>query len=166
MLDQPTSMPNSRGFDSRMDMEWIRAIRENTLISILIMDVDKFKVYNDTYGHQQGDLVLQTVAKTLTYSLGRPGDFAARWGGEEFVVLLPNTDLNGAIHIAEKIRIKISNSVIPCQDGANTKVTISIGVKTQAPGKDSSRENFILEADKALYTAKNSGRNRVCQAEN
>jgi len=164
MLDQLTSIPNRRGFDNRMDMEWIRAIRENTLISVLIMDVDKFKVYNDTYGHQQGDAVLQTVAITVTQSLGRPGDFAARWGGEEFVVLLPNTDLNGALHIAEKIRMNISNVVIPCADGTDTKVTVSIGVKTQAPGQDSSRASFIAEADKALYKAKESGRNRVCHA--
>ena len=162
MLDQLTSVPNRRGFDNRMDMEWVRAIRENTLISILIIDVDKFKVYNDTYGHQQGDAVLKAVAKTVTQSLGRPGDFAARWGGEEFVVLLPNTDANGALNIAERMRRDIGNAVIPCADGAETKVTISVGVKTQAPGQNSSRESFIAEADKALYKAKESGRNRVC----
>ena len=162
MIDQLTSIPNRRGFDSRMDMEWIRAIRENSLISILIMDVDKFKVYNDTYGHQQGDKVLKAVASSVLQALQRPGDFGARWGGEEFVVLLPNTDLNGALHIAEKIRVNISNLVIHCADGTDTKVTISIGVKTQAPRQDSSRENFINEADKALYKAKETGRNRVC----
>jgi diguanylate cyclase (GGDEF)-like protein len=164
MLDQLTSIPNRRGFDSRMDMEWIRAIRENTLISMLIMDVDKFKVYNDTYGHQQGDVVLQAVAITIAQSLNRPGDFSARWGGEEFVVLLPNTDLNGALHIAEKIRLNVSNLSIPCADGTDTKVTVSIGVKTQAPHQNSSRDSFITEADKALYKAKESGRNRVCHA--
>ena len=165
MIDQLTSIPNRRGFDSRMDMEWIRAIRENTLISVLIMDVDKFKVYNDTYGHQQGDVCLQTVAKTISRSLNRPGDFAARWGGEEFVVLLPGTDINGALKIAERIRKNISEVVICCADGTDTTVTISIGVKTQAPSLDSSRLNFINEADKALYKAKETGRNRVCHAE-
>ena len=165
MIDQLTSIPNRRGFDSRMDMEWIRAIRENTPTSILIMDVDKFKVYNDTYGHQQGDVVLQAVAKTVSQSLNRPGDFAARWGGEEFVVLLPNTDLAGAQNIAEKIRLNISKAVIPCVDSTETKVTVSIGVKTQLPGQGVSRENLLAEADKALYQAKESGRNRVCCAD-
>jgi diguanylate cyclase (GGDEF)-like protein len=165
MIDQLTSIPNRRGFDNRMDMEWVRAIRENTLVSILIMDVDKFKVYNDTYGHQQGDMALRAVAKTLTRSLDRSGDFAARWGGEEFVVLLPNTDLKGALNIAEKIRLNISNVIIPCADGTETKVTISIGVKTHAPRQDSSRESFISEADRALYKAKETGRNRVCHSD-
>lgn len=165
MIDQLTSIPNRRGFDNRMDMEWVRAIRESTLMSVLVLDVDKFKVYNDTYGHQQGDAVLQTVAVTIARSLGRPGDFAARWGGEEFVVLLPNTDLGGALHIAEKIRVNVSDAIIPCQNGTKTKVTISIGVKTQAPGQNSSRDSFISEADKALYRAKETGRNRVCLAD-
>ena len=165
MLDQLTSIPNRRGFDNRMDMEWVRAIRENTLISVLIMDVDKFKVYNDTYGHQQGDVVLQAVAVTVTQSLSRPGDFAARWGGEEFVVLMPNTDISGAVRIAEMIRQNISEKVIACADGTDTRVTVSIGVRTQSPGQNSSRDSFIAEADKALYMAKESGRNRVCHAD-
>ena len=161
MIDQLTSIPNRRGFDSRMDMEWIRAIRENTLISILILDVDKFKEYNDTYGHQQGDVVLWTVAKTVSQSLNRPGDFAARWGGEEFVVLLPNTDCTCARNIAERIRHNVSNTHISCIDGTETRITVSIGGNTQSPQLDSSREGFIAGADKALYRAKESGRNRV-----
>jgi diguanylate cyclase (GGDEF)-like protein len=164
MLDQLTSIPNRRGFDNRMDMEWIRAIRENTSISFLIIDVDKFKAYNDTYGHQQGDRVLQAVAKALTLSLNRPGDYAARWGGEEFVVLLPTTDESGAMTIAEKIRLNISNVVIPCVDGLETKITVSIGANTQTPLRTNSRDEFVAGADKALYRAKESGRNRVCHA--
>ena len=164
MLDQLTSIPNRRGFDNRMDLEWIRAMRENTYISLLIMDVDKFKVYNDTYGHQQGDRVLQAVAKAVTQSLNRAGDYAARWGGEEFVVLLPNTDLDGALFIAERIRVKIGDEAIPCADGSETKVTVSIGVNSQKPLRAGSRESFIFEADKALYRAKESGRNRVCHS--
>ena len=165
MIDQLTSIPNRRGFDNRLDMEWIRAIRENTLISVLILDVDKFKFYNDTYGHQQGDIVLQAVAKTVSQSLYRPGDFVARWGGEEFIVLLPNTGIKGVQSIAERVRRDICNMVISCTDGTETKVTASIGVKTQAPRQDSSRDNFISEADKALYQAKESGRNRVCYSD-
>ena len=161
-MDGLTSIPNRRGFDNRIDMEWLRAIRDNTFISILMMDVDKFKIYNDTYGHQQGDVVLQAVAKTMTQSLERPSDFGARWGGEEFIVLLPNTDSGGALTIAERIRLNISNVVIPCADGTETKVTVSIGVNTQKPQSNSSCDIFISEADKALYKAKKSGRNRVC----
>jgi len=164
-IDQLTSIPNRRGFDNRMDMEWIRAIRENTFISLLMVDIDKFKIYNDTYGHLQGDRVLQAIAKTITQSLNRPGDYTVRWGGEEFVVLLPNTDLNGALTIAERIRLNISKTVIPCIDGSETKVTVSIGVNTQTPQRDSSQDVFISEADKALYKAKESGRNRVCHSE-
>jgi len=161
-MDGLTSIPNRRGFDNRIDMEWLRAIRDNTFISILMMDVDKFKIYNDTYGHQQGDVVLQAVAKTMTQSLERPSDFGARWGGEEFIVLLPNTDSGGALTIAERIRLNISNVVIPCADGTETKVTVSIGVNTQKPQSNSLCDIFISEADKALYKAKKSGRNRVC----
>ena len=165
IVDQLTAIPNRRGFDNRLDMEWTRAMRENTLISILVMDIDKFKIYNDTYGHQQGDVALRAVAQTLERSLSRPGDFAARWGGEEFVVLLPNTDMNGAENISERIRLKISGIIIPCADGTETRVTVSIGVNMQAPGRDSSRDGFIEEADKALYKAKEAGRNRVCRSD-
>ena len=164
MIDELTAVPNRRGFTSRLDMEWVRAIRENTLISILILDVDKFKNYNDTYGHQQGDVALKTVARTISQTLHRPGDFAARWGGEEFVVLLPNTELEGAYRIAENIRRSVNRVVISCTDGAQTKVSVSIGINTQAPRLDGSCERFFSEADKALYKAKESGRNQVCCA--
>ena len=161
MIDKLTSIPNRRGFDSRMDMEWSRAIRESECISMLMMDVDKFKMYNDTYGHQQGDVVLQTIAKAIVNSLNRPGDYAARWGGEEFVVLLPNTDINAASQIAEQIRLNVSDLVIPCEDDTETRVTISIGLNALTPNRNSSLELFISEADKLLYNAKELGRNRV-----
>ena len=162
MKDQLTEILNRRGFESRMNMEWPRAIRENSLISILMMDVDHFKDYNDTYGHQQGDVVLQTIAMTVTQSLNRPGDFIARWGGEEFFVLLPNTDLAGALNIAELIRTNIEKTVILSYNGKETGITVSIGVNTQSPSYDNSRERFIKGADTALYKAKEAGRNRVC----
>jgi diguanylate cyclase (GGDEF)-like protein len=162
MVDQLTDIPNRRSFDNRLNMEWSRAIREKTSISLLMMDVDKFKVYNDTYGHQQGDIVLQTVASVFQQTLKRPGDFAARWGGEEFAVLLPLSDSSGALMVAEQIRANVESAVIPCQDGGTTKVTISIGVNTECPGCDSLIDSFISSADSALYTAKANGRNRVC----
>jgi len=162
MRDQLTEILNRRGFDNRMNMEWVRAIRDDAIISILMIDIDRFKEYNDTYGHQQGDVALQAVAQSVSQSLNRPSDVAARWGGEEFAVLLSNTDLNGAQVIAERIRSNISNVVVPCVDGTETKLTVSIGLNTQMPQVGSSREIFILEADKALYKAKMLGRNRVC----
>ncbi|MCL2124954.1 MAG: diguanylate cyclase [Oscillospiraceae bacterium] len=165
MIDQLTSISNRRGFDKRMDMEWIRAMRDKSSIGFLIMDVDKFKVYNDAYGHQQGDIVLQSVARTVEQSLNRPGDFAARWGGEEFVVLLPNTNIAGAVLVAELIRTNIASIAIPCSDGSETNVTISIGANSVIPKMNTSRDAFVADADKALYRAKETGRNRVCCAE-
>jgi diguanylate cyclase (GGDEF)-like protein len=123
--------------------------------------VDKFKDYNDTFGHQQGDVVLKTVAKVFMQSAKRPGDFAARWGGEEFVVVLPNTVLNGALDIAEKIRTDVESALIPCADSSGNRITISIGVNSQIPVQGSSVDTFISNADKALYEAKDQGRNRV-----
>ena len=166
MKDQLTGIPNRRSFDARLDLEWHRAMRDKTPLSFLILDVDKFKTYNDTYGHQQGDLALQTVAKTLTVPLKRGFDFVARWGGEEFVVLLPNTDSTGALHVAEMIRREVENREIPCLHGEGTKkVTISIGVNTQIPSLDHSIASLISQADAALYRAKATGRNKVCRYE-
>ncbi|MCL2126480.1 MAG: diguanylate cyclase [Oscillospiraceae bacterium] len=161
MRDQLTGIPNRRAFDNRLSMEWGRAIRENNYLSVLVLDVDKFKNYNDTFGHQQGDVALKTVAKTVRDALKRPADFPARWGGEEFVVLLPSTDTEGAVVVAENVRKEIENAVIPCADERGARVTVSIGVCSQVPMRDSIIEDFILSADAALYRAKENGRNRV-----
>jgi diguanylate cyclase (GGDEF)-like protein len=161
MHDQLTNLPNRRSFDDRLHLEWNRSIRERTPLSFLMIDVDKFKDYNDTYGHQQGDVVLQIIADVLSQSTKRPGDFAARWGGEEFVVVLPNTVLGGAVDLAEDIRINVENVLIPCADGSTNRVTVSIGVNSQIPSQGSSIDTFISNADKALYEAKGQGRNRV-----
>ena len=166
MKDKLTGIPNRHAFDNRLDLEWSRALRDKTPLSLLMIDVDKFKIHNDTYGHQQGDQALQTVAKVLLQPLRRAVDFAARWGGEEFVVLLPNTDAKGALHFAELIRTKVENAAIPSIDGGTPhKVTISIGVNTQTPLQDTSIEELISKADEALYRAKATGRNRVCLSE-
>lgn len=164
LIDQLTEIANRRNFNQQMDMEWRRAIRYKLPISVMMIDVDRFKLYNDTYGHQQGDVVLQTVAKTLKQTLRRAADFAARWGGEEFAVLLPMTDMKDALMIAEVIRENIENIVILCNDGASAGVTVSIGVNAIIPAQNDSVEEFIFKADKALYTAKETGRNRVCRA--
>jgi len=160
-LDPLTDIPNRRGFNERLDIEWNRAIRDNSPISLLMIDIDRFKQYNDTYGHLQGDILLQTVARVFRQTYARATDFTARWGGEEFAVLLPGTDLDGAFKIAEQIRANVENTMIPCADGSETRTTISIGVNAQTPVPGDLVDNFILIADKALYAAKNSGRNKV-----
>jgi len=161
LVDQLTGIANRRSFDGRLNIEWKQAIREKTSLSLLMMDLDKFKSFNDTYGHQQGDLVLKKVAEIFTMSLKRPADFTARWGGEEFIVLLPNTPLEGAVDVAENIRTDIEKSPILFSDGTVKRITISIGVTAVFPDKSSSIDAFIADADKALYLAKEAGRNRV-----
>lgn len=159
-IDVLTNIPNRRFFDTQINMEWERAIRDKKSISILMIDIDRFKDYNDTYGHPQGDVLLKTVAVIFTQALNRPADFAARWGGEEFTVLLPDTDLEGAMEVAERIRADVEAAVIPYGE-VNTGVTVSIGVNVAQPVSGSSLEEFISLSDKALYAAKNSGRNNV-----
>lgn len=162
MIDPLTDIPNRRSFNNQLDIEWKRAIREKKPISILMIDVDKFKLYNDRYGHMQGDVLLQTLAEIFKRTLKRSADFVARWGGEEFVVLLPNTDLNGALEIARQMLANVKDAVIPCPEGSDTKITVSIGVNSQTPGTDSTVDSFISKADKALYAAKEAGRDRIC----
>jgi len=162
MIDQLTNIPNRRSFDERLHMEWNQAIRERTPISILMADIDKFKDLNDTYGHQQGDVALQIIAQVFSQACRRPGDLGARWGGEEFAALLPNTPLDGALNVAEKIRASVESALIPRADGSNINLTISIGVNAQKPVQGSSVDDFLSHADKALYAAKEAGRNRIC----
>ncbi|MCL2805855.1 MAG: diguanylate cyclase [Treponema sp.] len=165
MIDELTHIPNRRSFDNRISLEWKQAVREHLPISLLMMDLDKFKIVNDTYGHQQGDVVLKTLAGVFIRALRRPADFAARWGGEEFVVLLPNTRLEGALEVAENIRAAVEKTQIPCtcepDKYSEISMTISIGVNSMVPGKDDKIDTFILNADKALYMAKDAGRNKV-----
>ena len=161
MIDYLTNIPNRRSFEDRLKMEWKQAIREKTPISILVLDLDKFKDINDSYGHQQGDIILQTIAGMFPQSFRRPGDFAARWGGEEFVVLLPNTPLEGALDVAEKIRTDIEKTSILTLNGFRILITLSIGINSLIPTNETSIDAFISNADKALYTAKEAGRNKV-----
>lgn len=163
MIDALTDIPNRRSLDQRLDIEWEHCLRSGIPLSLLIVDVDKFKVYNDTYGHPQGDLLLQSLAQTLSSTLKRADDFVARMGGEEFAVLLPGIGRDGALNVAESLRTNVEAMEI--SDTANTAVTgvtISVGVTTITPTADDTIGAFIAKADAALYEAKNSGRNRVC----
>jgi len=158
LQDPLTGIANRRGFDSRIHLEWLRAIRDKISLSLAIADIDHFKAYNDNYGHVQGDVLLRALAKQFALMLKRPADFVSRWGGEEFAILLPNTTLKGAAAHAEDIRKEVQQMIIPNLPSA----TVSIGVASIAPTLTSSIEEFFNMADKALYQAKNSGRNKVC----
>jgi diguanylate cyclase (GGDEF)-like protein len=161
ITDQLTNLPNRRAFDNRLREEWGRAIREGHSVTLMMVDIDYFKHYNDTYGHQQGDVVLQNVALIMRQMNKRSSDFVARWGGEEFVVLLPNTDGKSGMKVAEDLRKSVEGSEIFLSDGTATRITISIGVNSQIPTRDSVLDEFISSSDKALYVAKEAGRNRV-----
>ena len=167
MHDQLTGLPNRRFFESRLNAEWGRAHREDSPISLLLIDVDKFKGYNDAYGHQQGDLALKAVAKVFADTLKRSTDLAARWGGEEFIVLLPNTDGNGAAEIAEQVRANMEKIEIPLlvndenADIGAKHATVSVGVYTCVSGASITLNDFISKADTMLYKAKGEGRNCI-----
>ncbi|HCC54269.1 MAG TPA: hypothetical protein DEQ20_05000 [Desulfobulbaceae bacterium] len=165
-VDTLTQIANRRRFDEELVVETSRGQREKTPLSLVMVDVDHFKTFNDHYGHPAGDLCLQSIAKAMAQELTRPGDLLARYGGEEFVVLLPNTGANGARHVAERLRERVAALRIPhaCSSVA-PQVTISLGHATLQPNEiPEARKSLFLvqEADAMLYEAKGSGRNRVC----
>jgi len=159
--DGLTGLPNRRRFDDYLDMEWRRAMREQSTLSLLMVDVDYFKSYNDSFGHLQGDAALSRIGLALRESCARPADLAARFGGEVFVVVLPNTAEEGALLIAEKIRLSIMELAIEHENPATrAMLTVSIGVATRVP-KAGPAITLLGLADEALYHAKTTGRNRV-----
>jgi diguanylate cyclase (GGDEF)-like protein len=162
MTDQLTGIANRRNFDNRFRLEWNHANRSKTPLSLAFVDLDHFKIYNDSFGHLQGDVALQVVARTIVQSLKRSSDFAARWGGEEFAILLPGTSSGGATDVAECIRHHIEEAHIPCTEKGAEAITASAGVNTLVPDEYLSMDDLIDGADQALYAAKNNGRNRVC----
>jgi len=158
--DALTGLKNRRKFDAAMDGEWRRAMRQRTALSLLMIDADHFKIYNDTFGHQAGDQVLVGIAICISDSVKRAGDCAARYGGEEFAVLLPGTNAADALKVAETIRVK----VMGWSDDSN-KSTVSIGIASAVPTAGSDWPQLVHAADKALYAAKAAGRNRCVLAE-
>jgi diguanylate cyclase (GGDEF)-like protein len=159
--DELTGLANRRKFDDALAFEWRRAERENTPFSLLMLDADLFKSYNDTYGHQAGDEVLRRIAECIRAGVKRPADLAARYGGEEFAVLLPATDHSGAFHIAEAIRTQIFSMGLPHEKSLYGVVTASVGVACMYPRQTEDPAKLVRAADEALYLAKASGRNRV-----
>ncbi len=159
-MDDLTGIANRRTFDESFYIEWHRAIREKNPISLMLIDVDYFKLFNDNYGHVDGDLCLKRIARALKIAIKRPADLVARYGGEEFVIILPNTD--NAVDIAEECREIIEQSKIPHEySDVSNVITISIGVGACIPDTKADPYNFIKTVDKALYRAKEEGRNRV-----
>jgi diguanylate cyclase (GGDEF)-like protein len=162
LMDSLTNIPNRRRLELQLSIAWDYAVREQGPISILMLDVDKFKVYNDTYGHQQGDELLKSLSRVLSKNIKRGEDLVARYGGEEFIILLPGAKLDDAIEVAEHIRSDVADMVVLTKDGKVTKATISIGVASICPFCGDTSDNLIAAADEKLYRAKNEGRNRVC----
>lgn len=159
--DALTGLPNRRSFDTKLAAEWQRAIRASDALSLLMIDIDKFKSYNDTFGHPAGDRCLHSVATALQSEIQRATDLAARYGGEEFGVILPATDETGAEVVAERMRSTVLALRLPRPDDDNSWVSVSIGAATLHPARGSEPEELVTAADGALYAAKEAGRNCV-----
>jgi len=161
--DSLTGIPNRRAFNMQLQTEWDRAIRSRSSLGLLMIDVDYFKAYNDNYGHTQGDDCLAAVARVLERCIKRPGDFLSRFGGEEFVIMLPETDQRGVLYVAERCRTEINTGRMPHDySDIATHLTVSIGYATCQPEQGRSINDFIEMVDSCLYEAKRQGRNRVC----
>lgn len=164
--DGLTGLANRRKFDLTFEMEWLRAVRQKRPLALAILDVDKFKAYNDHYGHQAGDDCLQRVASILSATALRSGELAARYGGEEFVVILPDIGGAEAYEVAQRIRTAIEDQAMPhAGSPVIGVVTVSVGVVSQIPRQEDTLHDLLRKADAALYRAKEQGRNRVVMAE-
>ncbi len=164
--DGLTQIANRRRFDEVLTQEWSRLSREGGVLSLIMCDIDYFKFYNDTYGHQAGDQCLREVAQTLQDCGLRPSDLVARYGGEEFVLVLPHTDGAGAMLVAARVKEAILSRALPHEASDVARVvTISMGVSCMRPGNEGSAEELIKAADEALYQSKELGRNQATLAD-
>jgi diguanylate cyclase (GGDEF)-like protein len=161
VTDGLTGIGNRRAFDATLQTEWGRATRDATDLALLVIDVDHFKSFNDRYGHLAGDDCLRLIAVVTARMLRRPPDFAARFGGEEFVALLPGTDEASACEVAERVRLAVLGADVSHEGNPFGRVTISIGVAGMVPRPGETAQTLIDLADRALYSAKQTGRNRV-----
>lgn len=159
--DSLTGLANRRFFNEFLSREWLREQREKKAFSVIMIDIDHFKKYNDHYGHLKGDVCLQKIAWALQGALCRPGDLLARYGGEEFVAILPHTELQGAVDLAENLHQRVRELHLEHEDSpASPYVTISAGIASVIPNQSLSPAQVMVMADKALYEAKQAGRNR------
>lgn len=160
--DSLTGLWNRRKYDQTLEKEWRRCLRNKRPLALILLDIDYFKRFNDSYGHVAGDECLIKIGGVFKNSLSRASDLAARYGGEEFVVLLPEAGKEEAIKVADMLRQKIESMHVPHEKSAVSKyVTVSLGVTSTVPDRNSSHEDLFKMADRALYLAKNSGRNKV-----
>lgn len=165
-LDGLTGIPNRRHMDEYLAKEWQRALREETSLSVVLIDIDYFKAFNDRYGHQAGDEALIQVAQCLSYQAHRPADLVARYGGEEFIAVLPDTNTLGAGILAEKMRAAVERlQLINEGSQAHRVLTISCGLACLTPQTDLRIDKILQDADEALYRAKSGGRNQVEMAQ-
>jgi diguanylate cyclase (GGDEF)-like protein len=160
-IDSLSGLANRRSFDARFEAEWQRAAMLKRPISLVMIDVDHFKLFNDNYGHLEGDQCLRVIGETLAVAASHKADFAARYGGEEFVLLLPDTSLAAALDIAERLRAAVAGLSIDHRFAPCGHVTVSMGVASLTPTDAEGRQTLIEAADAALYAAKRNGRNRV-----
>ncbi len=166
MEDALTGLHNRRYFEMKLESEWKRDVRQRTVLSLMIIDIDYFKLYNDTYGHAEGDACLKEVARVLRSSLNRVTDMVARIGGEEFVVLLPGVDSENVQKVADQIQVRLEQAkLVHATSPLSDYVTMSIGIASVIPDKQATPLMLFKVADKALYKAKSQGRNKVVVGE-
>ena len=164
VIDGLTQIPNRRKFDRYIAAEWTRLSRDKSPLSLILCDIDYFKLYNDTYGHPAGDRCLKRVAQAISKVVKRPSDLLARYGGEEFVLVLPQTPLEGAKYLAQQIRLQVQSLKIPhLRSSIDIYVTISLGVSCCIPNSDFNYEVLVAAADRGLYQAKARGRNQAVE---
>jgi diguanylate cyclase (GGDEF)-like protein len=165
LVDGLTGLANRRRFDEALDSEWRRGCRARMPLSLMLVDVDEFKLFNDTYGHLEGDACLKRVAGALSACLSRAADLGARFGGEEFVAILPHASADEAARLAERLRERVLALAIPHSSSPVAGVvTVSVGCATAVPTEAERPDTLLASADSALYAAKRAGRNRVVSA--
>jgi diguanylate cyclase (GGDEF)-like protein len=162
-IDMLSGLANRRGFQSRLDFEWMKAQQYHSELSLLMIDVDHFKLFNDTYGHPEGDACLSRLGATLAGIAAETMGFAGRYGGEEFCLLLPNTGLGRAMEIGETVRLAVQGLAMPHCTSSYQAVTVSVGVACTKPNDTQRPGDLIEAADAALYAAKHRGRNAVVE---
>jgi len=164
--DELTQLHNRRYFEIQLKAEWKRESRDQKILSLMVIDIDYFKLYNDTYGHAEGDVCLKSVARILKSCIHRPADIIARIGGEEFVVMLPNVDVDGAVILARQMQHQLNIAGLThATSPLNENVTVSIGIASVIPEENTSALGLFKAADKALYKAKTKGRNQIVVGE-
>ncbi|MBI3701425.1 MAG: diguanylate cyclase [Afipia sp.] len=162
-IDVVSGLANRRGLQSRLEFEWMKALQTESGLSLMMIDVDHFKLFNDTYGHPEGDACLSRIGETLSAIANETSGFAARYGGEEFCLLVPNTDAAAAMQIGERVRAQVERLRIPHSMSASKVITVSVGVASISPSDAQPQDDLIEAADAALYAAKRRGRNTVIE---